>query len=223
MYPNRRNGVQGPEDPRRLQGAHQYLVRYQCLRINSHFYFYCWHEDHMHAWVLNYCVTVRCLGVSGEKTLLQLYSICVDPDGQRCVPLGCVPLTVGCVGSWSHPFICLQHGWECAIVLVCKASLPSWLMTVHKFNYQVITHYKSILRALGHRLPWVQIIRILKNPNTVRNKKQKKQQFCVVVESAVETAVTAAEWTTISFLGMCSFCTSTRSLAAQLGSKSKLW
>ena len=79
----------------------------------------------MRAWVLNYCVTVGCVGVSGEKTLLQLYSICVDPDGQRCVPLGCVPLTVGCVGSWSHPFIRLQHGCECAIVLACKASLPS--------------------------------------------------------------------------------------------------
>ena len=47
----------------------------------------------------NYCVIVGCVGVSGEKTLLKLYSICIDPDGQRYVPWGCRSWTVGCLGS----------------------------------------------------------------------------------------------------------------------------
>ena len=37
----------------------------------------------------------------------------------------------------------------CAIALICKASLPSWLMPVHKFNYQVITQYKVYFTSLG--------------------------------------------------------------------------
>ena len=46
------------------------IVRYYCLQINSHFYFCCRHRNPMRDWVLNYCVPVGCVGVSGEKTLL---------------------------------------------------------------------------------------------------------------------------------------------------------
>ena len=41
-------------------------------------------------------------------------------------------------------------------------------MPVHKFNYQVITQYKSILRALGHRSHASLSIRKLRNLNIIR-------------------------------------------------------
>ena len=41
-------------------------------------------------------------------------------------------------------------------------------MPAHKFNYQVITQYKSILRALGHRSHASQSIPTLRNPNIIK-------------------------------------------------------
>ena len=49
----------------------------------------------------------------------------------------------------THSSVFNTDGWPRAIALKCKASLPSWLMPVHKFNSQVITQHKSYFTSLG--------------------------------------------------------------------------